>query len=207
MSEVKAVVFDIGNVLIEWQPERFFDSVIGPERRSAMFAAIDLHGINDAVDRGQNFRDTIYAAADANPDWRDEVQMWHDRWIEMAAPAIDHSVRLLRALRAKGLQVFALTNFGIQTFEIAEPVYPFLGEFDRRYISGHMGVIKPDAQIYQMVEDDCGVAPNALLFTDDRIDNINQAAARGWQTHLFDGPQGWADRLVAAGLLTKDQAQ
>ncbi|MFN3662131.1 HAD family hydrolase [Yoonia sp.] len=207
MSEVKAVVFDIGNVLIEWQPERFFDSVIGAERRTAMFSAIDLHGINDAVDRGGNFRDTIYAAADANPDWHAEVLMWHDRWIEMAAPAIDHSVRLLRALRKNGVPVFALTNFGIQTFEIAEPVYPFLGEFDRRYISGHMGMIKPDAQIYQMVEDDCGVDPTALLFTDDRIDNINAANARGWQTHLFEAPQGWADRLVAAGLLTQEQAQ
>lgn len=207
MPEVKAVVFDIGNVLIEWQPERFFDSVIGPERRRAMFAAIDLHGINDQVDRGGNFRDTIYAAADANPDWRDEVIMWHDRWIDMAAPAIEHSVRLLRALRAKGVPVFALTNFGIQTFEIAEPVYPFLGEFDRRYISGHMGVIKPDAEIYQQVEDDCGIAPPALLFADDRIDNINAAAARGWQTHLFDGPQGWADRLVSEGLLNQEAAQ
>ena len=207
MAEVKAVVFDIGNVLIEWNPERFFDSVIGPERRKVMFAAIDLHGINDSVDRGQNFRDTIHAAAEANPDWRDEVLMWHDRWIDMAAPAIDHSVRLLRALRAKGVPVFALTNFGIQTFEIAEPVYPFLSEFDRRYISGHMGVIKPDALIYQMVEADCGIAPNALLFTDDRIDNTNAAAARGWQTHLFEHPQGWADKLVATGLLKKEQAQ
>lgn len=207
MPEVQAVVFDIGNVLIEWQPERFFDSVIGPDQRRAMFAAIDLHGINDEVDRGGNFRDTIYAAADANPDWRDEVIMWHDRWIEMAAPAIDHSVRLLRALRAAGVPVFALTNFGIQTFEIAEPVYPFLGEFDRRYISGHMGVIKPDAEIYEQVEADCGIAPRALLFTDDRIDNINMAASRGWQTHLFEGPQAWAARLVTEGLLTKEAAQ
>lgn len=207
MPDVQAVVFDIGNVLIEWQPERFFDSVIGPDRRRAMFAEIDLHGINDKVDRGENFRDTIYAAAEANPAWRDEVQMWHDRWIEMAAPAIDRSVRLLRALRAADVPVFALTNFGIQTFEIAEPVYPFLKEFDRRYISGHMGVIKPDADIYAQVEADCGVPPGGLLFTDDRIDNIDVAAARGWQTHLFDHPQGWADRLVAEGLLTKEAAQ
>ena len=206
MAGVQAVVFDIGNVLIEWQPERFFDSVIGEARRKAMFAAIDLHGINDVVDRGGHFRDTIVAAAKANPDWQDEVMMWHDRWIEMAAPAIDHSVRLLRALRAAGVPVFALTNFGIQTFEVAEPVYPFLSEFDRRYISGHMGVIKPEADIYQMVEDDCGVPPNGLLFADDRIDNINVAAARGWQTHLFEGPQSWADRLVAEGMLTKEAA-
>ncbi len=207
MPDVKAVVFDIGNVLIEWQPERFFDSVIGRDRRRAMFAAIDLHGINDKVDRGGNFRDTIYAAADAHPEWRAEVHMWHDRWIEMAGPVIDHSVRLLRALRQGGVPVFALTNFGIQTFEIAEPVHPFLGEFDKRYISGHMGVIKPDAEIYQQVEDDCGIAPSGLLFADDRIDNINVAAARGWKTHLFDGPQGWADRLVAESMLTKDTAR
>ena len=171
-----------------------------------MFAAIDLHGINDVVDRGGHLRDTIVAAAKANPDWQDEVMMWHDRWIEMAAPAIDHSVRMLRALRAAGVPVFALTNFGIQTFEVAEPVYPFLGEFDRRYISGHMGVIKPEADIYQMVEDDCGVPPGGLLFADDRIDNINVAAARGWQTHLFEGPQSWADRLVAERMLTKEAA-
>lgn len=203
---VEAVVFDIGNVLIEWQPERFFDSVIGEDRRRAMFAAIDLHGINDEVDRGGNFHETIRRAAEANPEWRDEVLMWHDRWIDMATPAIDHSVRLLRSLRQAKVPVFALTNFGIQTFEIAEPVYPFLREFDRRYISGHMGVIKPDAEIYQMVEDDCGVPPAGLLFTDDRADNINVASARGWQTHLFEGPQGWADRLVAEGLLSKETA-
>ncbi|WP_296422682.1 HAD family phosphatase [Yoonia sp.] len=207
MPNVNAVIFDIGNVLIEWQPERFYDSVIGADRRRAMFAAIDLHGINDVVDRGGNFHDTIRAAAEANPDWHDEVLMWHDRWIDMAAPAIDHSVRLLRALRAADVSVFALTNFGIQTFEIAEPVYPFLGEFDRRYISGHMRVIKPEAQIYEMVEQDCGLDPATLLFTDDRVDNINVAAARGWQTHLFDGSHGWADRLVAAGVLSREAAE
>lgn len=70
-----------------------------------------------------------------------------------------------------------------------------------------MGVIKPDPKIYQMVEDDCGVAPGALLFTDDRPDNIAAAEARGWQTHLFTGPDGWADRLVATGLLTEEEAQ
>ena len=132
--------------------------------------------------------------------------MWHDRWIDLTGPKIDHSVRLLRALRAAGVPVFALTNFGIQTFAIAEPVYPFLGEFDRRYISGHMGVIKPGAEIYAQVEADCGVPPKGLLFADDRIDNINMAAARGWQTHLFEGPQGWADRLVAEGLLSEQAA-
>ena len=203
---VQAVVFDIGNVLIEWQPERFYDSVIGEERRRAMFAAVDLHGVNDRVDRGENFRDVIYAAADADPAWRDEIRMWHDNWSDMAKPEIPHSVRLLRALRANKVPVFALSNFGIQTFALAEKVYPFLQEFDRRYISGHMSVIKPDAKIYEMLEADCGVAPEGLLFADDRIDNINAAHARGWQTHHFSDPSGFAARLIDEGLLTKEDA-
>lgn len=104
------------------------------------------------------------------------------------------------------MPVFALTNFGVGSFDLARQHYPFLDEFDRKYVSGHMKVIKPEARIYQMVEEDCGIAPAALLFTDDRADNIAAAAARGWQTHLFDGPEGWADRLVAEGLLNEREA-
>lgn len=204
---IGAVIFDIGNVLIEWNPERFYDRAVGADRRRAMFAAVDLHAMNDRVDRGENFRDVVVETAQALPEFRDEIMLWHDRWIEMAAPVIDRSVNLLRALRRGGVPVFALTNFGIQTFEIGRREYPFLEEFDRHYVSGHMGVIKPEPRIYEMVEKDCGVAPAGLLFADDRIDNIRAAAERGWQTHHFDGPEGWAARLVAEGLLSKGDAQ
>ena len=202
----QAVIFDIGNVLIEWNPERFYDRVIGADRRRAMFAEVDLHGMNDKVDSGEHFTETIYATAESYPDWRDEIRMWHDRWIELATPAIDRSVRLMAALQGKGVPVFSLTNFGIQSYDYAATHYPFLRAFDRDYISGHMGVIKPDQRIFEMVEADCGVAPSALIFTDDRPDNIAAAAARGWQTHLFEGPDGWAARLVAEGLLTEEEA-
>lgn len=204
---IKAVVFDIGNVLIEWQPERFFDRVIGVDRRMAFFGAIDLHGMNDRVDAGENFHDVLAQTAREHPDFAKELGIWHDRWAEMAAPAIDHSVRLLRALRRVGHPVFALTNFGVETFGIAQREYPFLEEFDHRYISGEMKVIKPDPAIYQQLEAHCGLPPETLLFTDDRIDNINEAQRRGWQVHHFEGSQGWADRLIAEGLLTPEAAQ
>lgn len=203
---IQAVIWDIGNVLIEWQPERFYDRVIGEERRRAFFDAIDLHGMNDRVDRGETFVDVVRETAEANPDWSAEVMMWHDRWIEMAAPAIDHSVRLLRALRRAGVPCHALSNFGIQTFEIGLREYPFLEEFDRRFISGHIGAIKPEAEIYAAVEAETGLSGGALLFTDDRADNIAAAAARGWRTHLFDGAEGWAARLVSEGLLGAEDA-
>jgi len=203
---IKAVVFDIGNVLIEWQPERFYDSVIGEARRREMFASVDLHGMNDKVDMGHHFTETIYAAAEDYPDWRDEIRMWHDRWIEMASPVIDHSVRLMAALQARGVPVFSLTNFGIQSYDFAATHYPFLRAFDRDFISGHMQVIKPATRIFQMLEDTSGLGGADLIFTDDRPDNIAAADARGWRTHLFEGPQGWADRLVAEELLNRAEA-
>ena len=206
MSAIEAVVFDIGNVLIEWHPERFYDRVYGEDRRRALFEEVDLHGMNELVDLGHNFTDTIYATAEANPKWRDEIRAWHDNWIELAQPTIDHSVKLLRALRSRGVPVFALSNFGVQSFALAQTHYDYLHEFDRFYISGQMKMTKPSASIYEALESDSGVAPAALLFADDRADNIAAAKERGWQTHLFEHPQGWADRLVAAGLLDASEA-
>jgi 2-haloacid dehalogenase len=204
---ITTVVFDIGNVLIEWQPERHYDATIGEARRKAMFATVDLHAINNGIDRGAPFRATIEKAALQYPEFKDEILMWYFDWIKMAAPAIDHSVALLRALRAKGVRVIALTNFGIESFEFAETQYPFLTEFDKTYVSGRMGCVKPKSLIYEMLEAGEGMDPAGFLFTDDRQDNISMAASRGWQTHLFTGPQGWAERLVSEGLLSSCEAK
>jgi len=202
----EAVIFDIGNVLTRWQPEAFYDRVIGEERRRALFAAVDLHHMNDLIDEGALFRETIYEWAGRYPAWGPEVRMWYDRWIELASPRIEGSIRLQRALRAKGVPVFALTNFGKYSFEEAVPKMDFLQDFDRLYVSGRMGVIKPDPRIFAMVEEDCGIAPDRLLFTDDRADNITAAARRGWRTHQFESWEGWARRLVAEGLLSQGEA-
>ena len=201
-----AVIFDIGNVLTCWQPEAFYDRVIGPDRRRSLFEAVDLHAMNDLVDAGGLFRETIYDWADRNPDWAAEIRMWYDRWDELASPRIDGSITLLRALRSKGVPVFSLTNFGSYSYEEARPKMDFLSEFDREYVSGRMGVIKPDVRIYEMVEADCGIAPDRLLFTDDKAENIAAAARRGWRTHQFEAWQGWAQRLVAEGLLSTREA-
>lgn len=202
----EAVVLDVGNVLTHWQPEAFYDRVIGPERRRALFGEVDLPHMNDLIDRGAPFRETIYAWAELFPEWRPEIRMWYDRWIELASPRIEGSIRLQRALRARGVPVFALTNFGRQSFDEAVPKLDFLRDFDRLYVSGRLGVVKPDPRIYALVEADCGIAPDRLIFTDDRPENIAVAAQRGWRTHLFTGWQAWARRLVDEGLLNEMEA-
>ncbi|MEJ6393161.1 HAD family phosphatase [Gymnodinialimonas sp. 2305UL16-5] len=204
---VEGVVFDIGNVLIKWDPIAHYDQVIGEARRKAVFAAVDLDGMNERVDLGETLLSVVAEVAQANPDYADEIMIWHDDWLKMCAPEIPHSVRLLRALKAKGVPVFALTNFGWDTFDVACAAYPVLTEFDRAYVSGRMKVVKPEPEIYARLEANSGMAASDLLFTDDKPENITAAATRGWKTHLFEGPAGWAARLVAEGLLSEAEAQ
>lgn len=203
---IQAVIFDVGNVLIEWNPERFYDSAIGEERRKQMFAELDMHDMNNDIDLGAPIKERVYAFAEEHPKWGDEIRMWHDNWFDMASPAIDHSWRLLRALRSKGVQVFALSNFGDDIWEKASETYPIFKEFDRAYVSGKMQQVKPHNRIYEILEEDSDIEPDRLIFADDRADNIATAHARGWKTHLFTDAQGWADRLVAEGLLTAEEA-
>lgn len=204
---IEAVVFDIGWVLIEWHPERVFDKIIGSEKREALFAEVPMSETNLAVDKGAPFPQVFEDLAKAHPEWADDIMLWPKHWPDFVSPAIDHSVRLLTALKAKGVPVFALSNFGDETFDIGQQMYPFFSEFDRRYVSGRLKVMKPDPEIYAIVERDSGIAPQNLIFTDDSRANIAAADARGWKTHLFEGSQGWADRLVSEGLLSEDEAK
>lgn len=203
----EAVVFDIGNVLIGWAPEAYYDARLGVDARRAMFAETGIEAVNAAIDEGAPFQSSIYALADAHPRWAGEIRQWHDDWAGLTVPVIAHSLVLLRQLRAKGVPVFALTNFGDESFSHAQDIYPFLREFDRFYVSGRLRLVKPAPAIYAAVEADSGIAPDRLLFTDDKAENIAAAAARGWQVHRFEGPEGLADRLVAASLLTHAEAQ
>ena len=198
---VEAVVFDIGNVLVEWHPETYFDGRIGPERRKALFAAVDLHKMHDGVDRGGDLATIVQDCARMHPEWADDILIWRDDWLKMVGPAIAPTVEIMRALKTQHVPVFALTNYGYGTFADSIPLFPFFEEFDRTYVSGRMGVVKPNAEIYRRVEEDCGIAPAGLLFTDDRPENVAAAEARGWQGHVFDGPDGFRARLVQEGLL------
>ncbi|MEL6960319.1 MAG: HAD family phosphatase [Pseudomonadota bacterium] len=204
---VRAVVFDIGNVLVEWRPEEFLDRYIGEARRRAFLETVPIMHVNDEIDAGRDFDEALESLLATYPDWTDALTAWRDRIIESIAPPLDHSVRLLRALRRADVPVLALSNFGAKMFAVAQREYPFLEEFDQTYVSAHLELIKPDPAIYAHLEAQSGFAPAELLFADDRQENIETAAARGWNVHHFDRPQTLADRLVSEGLLTEEAAQ
>lgn len=203
---ISAVVFDIGNVLVEWHPFRPFDRLLGEKRRKELFALVDFDAMNERSDLGADLTIEISNLMKQHPDLADEIILWHRHWLEMLAPDLPHSAKLLRALRAKGMPVFALSNFGVPTLALAEIEYPILQEFDQRFISGEREVMKPDAAFYEMLERETGIEPTELLFIDDRQDNIDAAISRGWQGHLFETEDGLATRLVNEGLLTVEEA-
>ena len=205
-APVTAVVFDIGNVLVGWEPEAMYDRVIGPDRRRKLFASVDLDTMNISMDRGAPFKETVHQTAAAHPEFTDDILLWHDRWIEMFTPVLHHSVHLLHTLRRKGVPVFALSNFGKETIRIADQSMPFLLDFDMRFISGELECLKPEPEIYAIVERECGHAPEGLLFADDRPENIRAAQERGWHGHLFESSEGFAACLVSHGILDESEA-
>lgn len=201
--KIEAVIFDIGNVLVEWYPERPFDRLVGADRRRALFEKIDFMGMNDRSDLGaEQMHDGVAALMAAHPKDASDIEIWRDHWLEMLAPDIPLSATILRALRSKGMAVHALSNFGDKTFDLAEQKYPVLHEFDRRFISARLKMMKPDPALYAHVETELGLDGAQLFFIDDRQDNIDAAAARGWKTHLFTAPEKLADHLETEGLLT-----
>jgi 2-haloacid dehalogenase len=198
---LRAVIFDIGNVLLRWDPEAHYDRVLGRPAREALFAAVDLEAMNLRVDAGEDLAEVVEQTAAAHPEHAAQIRIWHDDWLQMCQPDIPETAVLLRALRRRGMPVHALSNFGVSTFALAQRTYPVLREFDRLFVSGHLGLLKPDPAIYAHVEAETGLAPEALLFIDDRADNVAAAQARGWNVHHFRDAEALGRRLVELGAL------
>jgi 2-haloacid dehalogenase len=203
MQTPKAVVFDIGNVLIEWRPERLYTRLIpDPAARQAFFEETQIFEMNLEVDRGAPFKEHIYAHAAKHPRHAAHIRAWHDHWAEMAAPAIDGTVAILRALKRRGVTVAALSNFGVESFDLACRIYPFLTEFDVPVISGREETIKPEPQIYEILEERTGLLGQDLFFMDDSPKNVAAARARFWQAEIFTTPRLLGQQLAARGLIS-----
>ena len=197
----KAVVFDIGNVLIHWGYEAHFNARFGPEQTARFLAETDILAVHESVDAGAPFTEALRAYAETRPDWAEMIHAWVDDWSEMAAPEIEGTADILRALKAKGIPVIALSNFGAENYEWSKAQYPVLQEFDQEFISGRMKMIKPDAEIYAALEAGTGLSGADLFFADDRADNIAAAQERGWQGHIFRDAAGLRSALVDLGLI------
>jgi HAD superfamily hydrolase (TIGR01509 family) len=185
---MQEVVFDIGNVLLRWDPRNLYAKMFADEAARARFLAGPLAmSFVTETDIAPSFAAAIEARALAFPEDAEALRLFDARWMETLGGPIAENVALLRRLRASGARVHALSNFAHEKFALAVEAYPFLKVFDVAVISGHEGVAKPDRRIFEILCERTGRAPHELLFVDDSARNVEAAHAFGIET-IHYGP-------------------
>jgi 2-haloacid dehalogenase len=199
---VDAVLFDLGGVLIDWNPRHLYRQLIADEAAMEEFlATVCSPAWHDAHDRGSSTAESCAELAAAMPEHADLILAWADRTDDMVAGAIDGSVAILAELKAKGVPCYVLSNMEPETFPVRQARFPFLDWFDGHVISGFEGMAKPDPEIFALVIERFGLQPGRTLFIDDNPVNIDAATVAGLRAHRFETPALLRATLVGEGLL------
>ncbi|MEC9347322.1 MAG: HAD family phosphatase [Pseudomonadota bacterium] len=207
MSEPAArpdtVLFDLGNVLVDWSPRHLYTKVFaGRPRETEYFLTHVVTGAwNVKHDLGKPFQENVAELAARFPWYAREIEAFWSRWPETIGGPIAGTVDLLESLHARDVPLFALTNWSAETFPWAEENLPFLARFGGITVSGRVRVAKPDPAIFELTEREFGLDPARTLFVDDSARNTEVAARRGYHVHTFRDPAGLRDCLGGHGLL------
>jgi 2-haloacid dehalogenase len=192
MSEIQHIVFDIGKVLIHYDPELPFARLIpDAEERRWFLANVCTHDWNLEQDRGRGWPEAEALLVAAHPAYEENIRAFRRYWHEMVPHAYEDSVAILETLIDSGHDVTMLTNFAADTFAEARKRFPFLNRPRGVTVSGEIRLIKPDREIYEHHAGAFGLDPATTLFIDDSPHNVAGAQAAGWQAVQFTG----ADRL------------
>jgi len=198
----KAVVFDIGRVLFQWQLGALFEKLIDDREELAWF--LD-HVVTEEWhfehDRGRALADMVPERIALYPQYEAHIRAYATRFNETVPGPVDGTHALVERLAAAGVPLFCLTNFGDEFWEMFRPTQPIFDHFHDIVVSGVEKVAKPDPQIYAITEARAGREGHQLFFTDDNPANIAAARARGWEAHLFTDAASLEAQLIAAGLL------
>ena len=183
---VQHIVFDVGRVLLHWDPELAFLEIIpdATERRW-FFDNVCTPAWNLEQDRGRSWADAEAEAIARHPDHAASIRAFRSNWHKMVPHAYEDSVMLLRGLIRDGHDVTLLTNFAADTFREARDRFEFLDEARGVTVSAHVGLLKPQAEIYHTHVERFALQPGATLFIDDSPANVEGARAAGWQAVLF----------------------
>lgn len=206
-QSLTAIVFDIGNVLIHWDPRLLYRKIFtkvdmtADERQVEWFLAnVCTTEWNIEQDRGRSIADAEAEAIGRHPDYAPQVRAFYGRFQEMIPSEIPETVAALRRAKEAGLPVHGLTNFGPETFPQTAARFDFLRSFDTVVVSGDEGVIKPDPAIFRILIERTGIDPARTAFIDDSAANIETAASLGLVTHHFTTPGAFTTWWDARGL-------
>ena len=199
----RAVVFDLGGVLLDWDPMYFYEGYFGSRAvAQAFFDEVDLLAWNLEQDRGRSFAEGEAALIGRFPHRAEAIRAFSVHWDDMLRGPILGSVRILRELKAEGVPLYALTNFSAEKWEICYRRYDFLrDDFLDIVVSAHEKMVKPDARIYELMATRSGYAPHELFFIDDRPINVEGARAAGFLAVPFTNPDRLRQDLKQHGFL------
>jgi 2-haloacid dehalogenase len=199
---VEAVVFDVGRVLVQWDMRCLFAKLIDDPERLEWFCANvvteDWHFQHDA---GRELAEMVAERKQAFPAEADLIDAYATRFLETIPGPVEGSYAILERLAAKGVPLYAITNFASTFWAQFRPTQPLFAHFRDVVVSGDEKIVKPDARIFDLAAKRFGHRPEAMLFIDDNAANIAAARELGWQVHHFMDAAGLERDLVARALL------
>ncbi|HSK37918.1 MAG TPA: HAD family phosphatase [Actinomycetota bacterium] len=200
----KAVVFDLGGVLIDWDPRYLYRKLLADEAAVEEFlATVCTPEWNAEQDRGRPFAEGVAELVERHPVHAAAITAYHERWTEMLGGDIGGTVELLAELRAACVPLYALTNWSAETFGIARERFEFLSWFDGVLVSGEERMVKPDPAIFRLLLDRFGLDPQATFYADDSPANVAAASELGFDAVRFTGPEQLRRDLEVRGLLVR----
>jgi 2-haloacid dehalogenase len=200
---VEAVVFDLGGVLVQWDPARIYRSILGDDDQvEDFFDEVGFSQWNHSVDAGERTWAEAVADLTARYPHRGElIAAYPARFAESLVGQVDGTVAILRELHDAGVRLVALTNWSAELFPHALERYDFLGLFEAIVVSGQERIAKPDPRIYHLVLDRHHLDPARTVFVDDRLVNVAAARSVGMQGFRFTDPEQLRHDLAGAGAL------
>ncbi|MEQ1494589.1 MAG: HAD family phosphatase [Novosphingobium sp.] len=199
---VEAVVFDVGKVLVQWERHLPFVQHFPDPNALAWFMdtviPLDWHAQHDA---GRPAGELVAERSALFPDHADLIADWFARFNESIPGPVPGSTELVEELHQRGVPLYAITNFGADTWAGFAPTFSLFERFRDIVVSGVEKLAKPDPAIYALAEARFGLPAEAMLFVDDSLPNVESARARGWQVHHFADADGLRTDLAGRGLL------
>lgn len=197
----RAVVFDLGGVLIHWDPRLLYRKLLPSEDAVERFlATVCPAEWNERLDAGLPLAAGIAERVERFPHHEPLIRAYAERFGEMMLP-MPGTIALLHELAARRVPLFALSNWSADTFERTRSLFPFLSAFDGLVISGRIGLAKPDPRIFEHLLEAHTLEAGETLFVDDRAYNVEAARALGLEAVLFEGPARLRAALVLRGML------
>ncbi|MBR5707069.1 MAG: HAD family phosphatase [Bacteroidaceae bacterium] len=186
---IKNVIFDFGNVLIDWNPAYLFLPYFNGDQEKCRFFTDNVCNREwfTRMDRGEDMDTCVAELQETYPQYADAVAMFRDRWFEMCNGEIPGMLEIIQDLKKKGVGVYGLTNWPAETFDEARRRFKTLANIDKFVVSSAVKLAKPDPAIYKLLISKYDLKPEECVFIDDRKDNVDTAIRLGMSGIVYPG--------------------